>query len=114
MRTTWMYPFYVLGLILVVGGFLFAPVAVAMGWPIAWGIAVFLGGFGIVKLAVAGDAWATRDTQVTPGHTARESLGNGGAFALWIGFRVAVGLLAISVAVCLMLRPELAQRLMPG
>ncbi|GDY13818.1 hypothetical protein LBMAG53_26960 [Planctomycetota bacterium] len=114
MRTTWMYPFYLLGLTLVVGGFLFAPLAVANGWPIAWGIAVFLGGFGIVKLAVAGDAWATRNSQVTPGHTARESLGTGGAFALWIGFRVAVGALAISIAIWLLLRPEVAQRLMPG
>jgi hypothetical protein len=103
-----------IGAVLAVAGIAMG-LAVLAGAPLSIGrsIGVFLAGFGLVKLAVGLDGFISRALLVTPGYTARESIGNPTMFVLWVAFRMLVGVVSLTIALWLLADPAAAERLMP-
>lgn len=73
-------------------------------------VAVFLAGFGMLKLGLAIDAVVGVQLQVTPDPRTGQSSPT--TFALWVAFRFLVAAVALAAAAGLLLWPESAARLM--
>ncbi len=77
---------------------------------LAKSMAYVLAGFGLAKLAMAAEGWATRgrkagfDAAAAEG-TIAQALGGTGFLVVWVGWRLAAGVLAILAAVWLMRHP---------
>jgi hypothetical protein len=72
-------------------------------------VAVFLAGFGVLKLGLALDAVVGVRLQVVPDPRTGQS--NPTTFALWVAFRFLVATVALAAAAGLLLWPEAAARL---
>jgi hypothetical protein len=86
---------------------------VATGAPVrmAHALAAFIAGFGLVKLASGARVFAER--VVAGGDGIGPAIGDPRLLALWVGFRVLVGVVALTVAAWLLADPDAADRLMP-
>ena len=80
------------------------------GTTLAVAVALLLAGFGLAKLAMAAEGWATRgrkagfDAAAAEG-TIAQALGGTGFLVVWVGWRIAAGVLAILAAAWLMRHP---------
>ncbi len=89
------------------------------GTTLAIAVALLLAGFGLAKLAMAAEGWATRgrkagfDAAAAEG-TIAQALGGTGFLVVWVGWRIAAGVLAIFAAAWLMRHPAALDHLVPA